>query len=161
MKASITDIVRMEERYRDQMSSVRDSVLRFVEPKGWHLFSRGRTAHVSVCGEVNHLDGVIDIQMEEDDWDKKPASLQLDTSFSLSAHASLDRDGKRRFSDTILHWRVPFSILPDTVDRFLPRAWDMLKGLTEANLLDEWPGPSEDPAGPPDFGPPQRRVTQT
>jgi hypothetical protein len=152
-------ILQKEIVYRAQMADVRETVLRFIEPKGWATQSRGRRAHVSVYGPVSGLDGVIDIEMEETDWDKMPESLQPNTPFWLWCSASLDRDGLRLSCDTELFWRAPFVSLVETVDEFLPRAWDMLTNLNQANLLREWPGSAKNPDGPPDFGPPRRRRT--
>lgn len=157
--STMDPILQKEIVYRAQMGDIREAVLRFMEPRGWCLMSRGRRAHVSVYGPVGALalDGVIDIMMEEVDWDKMPEALQEDTSFYLWCSAGLDRDGLRLSADTELFWRAPFALLARTVDMFLPRAWEMLTGLTEANLLQVWPGPSGDPDGPLSFGPPRRR----
>ena len=106
------------------------------------------------------MHGVIDIVMTEDDWDVMPKSLQPDTHFVLWCSASLNRDGIRLGADTELFWTVPFSSLPETVERFIVDAWEMLIGLNDSNLLTELPGRSENPDGPPDFGPPRKRGRQ-
>lgn len=152
-------ILQKEAAYRAQMADVCRAVLHFIEPRGWATQSRGRRAHVSVHGPVGGLDGVIDIEMEETDWDRMPESLRPGTPFLLWSSAHLNRDGVRCFSDTELFWRAPFVSLVATVEMFLPRAWNMLTSLNQDDLLREWPGPSLNPEGPPDFGPPRRRGT--
>ena len=154
---TIEDIVEKEQTYKKQMLPIREVVLRFAESKGWSPMSRGRRAHVSIYGAVNGLNGVMDIIMVEDDWDKMPSSLQPDTPFTLWCSASLDRDGVRLCADTVLFWTAPFAILHETTELFLPRAWAMLAQLGHNNLVEKWPGPYEHPDGPPDFGPPQRK----
>ena len=152
-------ILQKEGVYKAQLSGVRDAVLRFVEPMGWRLQSRGRRAHVSVHGPVRGLNGVMDIEMEETDWEEMPDSIQPATTFLLWCSGSLDRDDHRYSADTELFWRSTFEMLSEAVDRFLPMAWEMLTGLTESNLLRDWPGPAQDPYEPPEFGPPRRRGT--
>jgi hypothetical protein len=159
--ATIEQIVEKEQTYKEQMLPIREVVLRFAESKGWSLMSRGRRAHVSIYGPVNGLNGVIDIIMVGDDWDKMPSSLQPDTAFTLWAAASLDRDGVRLCADTVLFWTAPFAILPETTEVFLPQAWVMLAQLSHSNLVKEWPGPFEHPDGPPHFGPPQKTGNRT
>ncbi len=154
---SIDDIVRKEMTYKRQMADIRQVVLSFMEPKGWSPMSRGRRAHVSLFGVTNGLHGVIDIETVLLDWDRAPDSLQRESPFTLWCSASLDREGVRLHADTELYWTAPFGDLLGTVVRFLPRAWEMLTGLSEANLVDRWPGPSVDPDPPPDFGPPRSR----
>ena len=159
--ATIEKIVEKEQAYKKQMLPVRDTVLRFAKSKGWSPQSRGRRAHVSIYGPVNGLKGVMDIAMTEDDWDVMPKRLRPDTPFVLWCSASLNRDGIRLGADTELFWTVPFSSLPETVERFTVEAWEMLDGLNDSNLLEEFPGRSVDPDSPPDFGPPRKRGTQT
>ena len=159
--ATIEEIVEKEQTYKNQIVAIRDTVLRFAKSKGWSPQSRGRRAHVSIYGPVNGLKGVMDIVMTEDDWDKMPKSLQPDTHFVLWCSASLNREGARLAADTELFWTVPFSSLPETVERFIADAWEMLTGLNDSNLLTEFPGRSANPDSPPDFGPPRRRGSQT
>ena len=159
--ATIEEIAEKEQAYQKQMLAIRDTVLRFAESKGWSPQSRGRRAHVSIYGPVNGLKGVMDIVMTEDNWDVMPKSLQPDTPFVLWCSASLNRDGIRLGADTELFWTVPFSSLPETVERFIVDAWEMLIGLNDSNLLTEFPGRSENPDSPPDFGPPRKRGKQT
>ncbi len=155
--ATIEKIVEKERTYKKQISAVRDTVLSFAESKGWSPQSRGRRAHVSIYGPVNGLKGVMDIVMKEDDWAVMPESLQPDTDFVLWCSASVNRDGVRLAADTELFWTVPFSALPETVERFIADAWEMLNGLNDSHLLTEFPGRSENPDSPPDFGPPRKR----
>jgi hypothetical protein len=159
--ATIEEIAEKEQAYKMQMLAIRDTVFRFAKSKGWTPQSRGRRAHVSIYGPVNGLKGVMDIVMTEDDWAVMPKSLQPDTPFVLWCSASLNRDGIRLGADTELFWTVPFSSLPETVERFTVDAWEMLIGLNDSNLLKELPGRSENPDGPPDFGPPRKRGKQT
>ena len=154
--STVEDIIARQNTYREQMRSVRETVLRFAEARGWSPMSRGRKAHVSICGPVNGLSGVVDIEMECEGWAEMPAQLQPDTPFTLWCSASLDRGGIRFFADTELYWRATFAALPETVERFLPQAWGMLTQLGAGNLRKEWPGPSMHPDGAPDFGPPRR-----
>ena len=158
---TIETIVEKEQAYKKQMLAIRDMVLRFAKAKGWTPQSRGRRAHVSIYGPVNGLKGVMDIVMTEDDWDVMPKSLQPDTPFVLWCSASLTRDGIRLGADTELFWTVPFSSLPETVERFTVDAWEMLIGLNDSNLLKELPRRSENPDSPPNFGPPRKRGKQT
>ena len=159
--AIIEEIVEKEQAYKKQMLAIRDTVLRFAKSKGWSPQSRGRRAHVSIYGPVNGLKGVMDIVMTEDNWDVMPKSLQPDTPFVLWCSASLNRDGIRLGADTELFWTVPFSSLTETVERFTVDAWEMLIGLNDSNLLKEFPGRSENPDCPPEFGPPRKRGKQT
>lgn len=140
--------------YSAQMVNVRKVALRFAEPKGWAPFSRGRRAHVSVSGPVNELVGVIDIEMEETNWDLMPDYIQPSTAFTLWSSGFVDRDGVRFSCDTYLYWRAPFATLVDAAGRFLPRAWDMLTSMTETNLIRR-SDPAKDPDDSPDFGPPR------
>lgn len=154
------EIFQKEIIYRTQMADVREAVLRFIHPKGWETQNRGRRAHVSVFGPVSGMQGVIDIMMEETDWNTMPESLQPNTAFSLWCSAHLDRDGIRHFADTEIYWRAPFESLTQTVGKFLVPAWEMLSALNDSNLLLEWPGPSTNPDRPPSFGPARRRGTE-
>jgi hypothetical protein len=158
--ATIEEIAEKEQAYKMQMLAIRDTVLRFAESKGWSPQSRGRRAHVSIYGPVNGLKGVMDIVMRENDWAVMPKSLQPDTPFVLWCSASLNRDGIRLGADTELFWTVPFSSLPETVERFTADAWEMLIGLNDSNLLKKFPGRSVNPDSPPDFGPPRKRGKQ-
>src|SRR4051812_18351380 len=97
-------ILQKEVVYATQMVDVRDAVLRFVEAKGWATQSRGRRVHVSVYGPIKGLDGVIDIETEETNWDRMPERLQSGTPFWLWCSASEHRDGSRLSSDTELFW---------------------------------------------------------
>jgi hypothetical protein len=160
MMTGSSHIFEKEETYKRQMLAVREAVLCFAESKGWSPQSRGRRAHVSIYGSVNGLSGVMDIEMTEVDWNRMPTSLQPDTLFTLWSSAFLDRHGTRYVADTELFWTVPFASLPATVSRFMAEAWEMLTGLNESNLIGEFPGPSQNPDGPPDFGPPRRRGNQ-
>jgi len=157
MMTGSNHIFEKEQTYKKQMLAIRETVLCFAESKRWSPQSRGRRAHVSIYGPVNDLNGVMDVVMSEVDWDAMPASLQPDTPFILWCSASQDRDGTRFGADTELFWMAPFASLPSTVDRFMAEAWEMLTGLTESNLIEKFPGPSKNPDGPPDFGPPRRR----
>jgi hypothetical protein len=158
--ATIEEIAEKEQAYKMQMLAIRDTVLRFAESKGWSPQSRGRRAHVSIYGPVNGLKGVMDIVMAENNWAVMPKSLQPDTPFVLWCSASLNRDGIRLGADTELFWTVPFSSLPETVERFTADAWEMLIGLNDSNLLKKFPGRSVNPDRPPDFGPPRKRGKQ-
>ncbi len=156
------DIFVKEEAYRTQMAGIRETVLRFAESKCWRPMSRGRRAHVSIYGQVNNLDGHVDIIMQEDDWTKMPKLLQSDTPFDLYCSAGINVGGApRQYADTELFWRCPFTLLAETVDRFLPIAWDMLSKLTATNLIHNWPGPPENPDFPPCFGPPRKVPKQS
>ena len=154
----ISDIVEREVTYGGQLTPVREKVLAFFQPKGWEQQSRGRRAHVSVYGKVNFLSAVLDVEMEETDWDKTPRKLTGETPFILWSSAFLDRDGRRLSGDSELFWRTTFEGLVYAVDLFLPKAWEMLSALSPASLVEEWPGPAQGPDGPPDFGPPRIRV---
>ena len=157
---TIDDIVRKEENYKRQMLEVRGIVLHFAKSIRWLPQSRGLKAHVSIYGTVNPLNAVIDIEIERLDWDEMPEALLPETPFTLSACAYRDVDNQRYLADTELFWEVSFEQLLPTVQMFLPRAWQMLCGLSEANLLAEWPGPSPSPDLYPDFGPPRKRVSK-
>jgi hypothetical protein len=161
LMATIEEIVEMEQTYKNQIVAIRDTVLRYAKEKGWSPQSRGRRPHVSIYGPVNGLKGVMDIAMTENNWEKMPKSLQPDTEFVLWCSASVTRDGRRLAADTELFWTVPFSALPETVERFIAEAWEMLSGLNDGNLLKEFSGRSVDPDGPPEFGPPRKRVRRT
>ena len=145
------DILEKERVYLGQIAAVRRVVHCFFEPKGWQTLHRGRRAHASACGPVHAFAGVVDVEMLETDWKKMPSALQPDTSFTLWCSASQIRGGARFFSDTELFWQAPFSDLIAVVERFLPEAWKMLGTLTDANLLDGWPGPSTSPDRPSKF----------
>ena len=141
------------------MADIRARVLRFAESKGWKPMSRGRRAHVSIYGKINDLDVAVDVIMEESDWNLMPEKLQPETLFTLFCSGNINESGSsRRYGDTVLFWQAPFSILTETVDRYLPLAWEMVSGMTHANLLKDWPGPYGTPDGPPDFGPPRKAV---
>lgn len=152
----MSHIFLKEDVYRAQMTEIRAAVLRFAESKGWQPMSRGRRTHVSIFGKINMLDGTIDIIMEEDDWNTMPEMLQPETSFILYCSGVNIQGELRRYGDTVLIWRAPFSILAETVDRFLPVAWGMLSEMTEANFLKEKPVTHHVPDLPPDFGPPRK-----
>ena len=151
------NILDKEEVYVGQIADVRRVVQCFFEPKGWQTLHRGRRAHASSFGPMHAFVGVVDVEMLETDWNKMPSALQPETSFTLWCSASLMRGKVRLFSDTELCWQAPFSDLIVVVERFLPEAWKMLSTLTDANLLDRWPGPSASPDRPPNFGPPRIR----
>lgn len=149
-------IFQKEEVYRTQMAEIRAIVLDFAQSKGWHPFSRGRRAHVSIFGKINNLDGVLDVIMEEDNWNTMPAALLPETQFLLLCSGNRNvQEPLRRYGDTQLFWRAPFSILPETVNRFLPVAWGMLSGMNESNLRKD-SFPFVNPDLPPDFGPPRK-----
>ncbi len=158
--ATIEEIIEKEQIYKEQIASIRDTVLSFAETKGWSSQKRGRKAHISIYGPVNGLKGVIDIVMTEGNWDLMPESLQPDTPFVLWSSASLNSDGIRLGADTELFWTVPFSSLPETVERFIVDAWKMLTGLNDSNLIADLPRRSENPDSPPDFGSPRKRRGQ-
>ena len=159
--ANIEKILEKEQTYNKQILAIRETVLRFATSKGWSPQSRGRKAHISIYGPVNGLKGVMNIVMTEDNWNVMPESLQPDTNFVLWCSASLNRDGTRLVADTELFWTVPFSSLPETVERFIVDAWKMLISLNDSNLLTKTPGRSENPDTPPNFGQPRKRRKHT
>jgi hypothetical protein len=145
------------ETYALQMQGVRAIVCRFAGEVGWSSQSRGRRAHASIYGSINGLNGVIDVEMDETDWNKMPDALPLAFPFLLWSSASLDVGSKRMFADQEICWGSPFGDLEKHVPLFLASAWGMLNTLSTFNLR-EIRGPMLKPDWPPLFGPPRMRM---
>ncbi len=157
----MNSILEKEVIYRQQMAPILEIVMRFAEPRGWVKTHRGRKANASVSGPVHDFNGVMDIIMEEYDWDKMPDALTAETPFCLGCCAWQDRESGRYLADLELYWQVPFGELPRYLDRYLAAAWEMLQSLKASDCSTQRIGPAINPWLPPDFGPPRMRSAMT
>ncbi len=142
------------------MSVVSALVYKYADSIGWEKISRGRKAHASIAGEAGILHGVIDIEINSNDWGLMPNKLQADTEFTLWCSGDIDKGGEKLHFDKELFWAATFINLEHVINLFLPKAYEMLKSATENDFLETWPGPSTQKDIGPSYGGPQPRATK-
>jgi len=150
-------IFEKSEVYRTQMAPVEKLLLDFALRIGWKTQSRGRKANASIYGKIGKYNGVLDILIEEDDWDKLPDKLSNESIFTIWCGAYFEENEKKSVVNRELYWRTTYGELQEVVPKFISYAETMFESIKEDSELISWSGASINPDIGPNYGPPRNR----